>query len=108
MDRRLEWIVSNGTFAAVLYFALVDQVGWLQYALVAWVWSMLVMTVWAIPAGSASRRVAPVRVPPIGAMTFDFGVLAALFLAHWYWTAFAYAAICGCLALIDARTTSRP
>ena len=89
-------------------FALVDQVVWLQYALVAWVWWTLALSVWAIPEGSASRHLAPARVPPIGAMTFDLGVLAALFLTHWYWTAFAYAATRGCVALIEARTASRP
>jgi hypothetical protein len=107
MDRRLEWIVWNGAFAAALYFGIVDQVGWVQYALIGFVWLMLAVSLWAIPEGSAARRIAPTAVPPICVMAFDFGVLAAMFLAHWYWTAFAYAATRGCFALIEARRTSR-
>jgi hypothetical protein len=108
MDRRLEWIVWNGAFAAALYFAIVDQVGWVQYAITAFVWLMLGISLWAIPEGSAARRIAPTAVPPICVMAFDLGVLAAMFLAHWFWTAFAFAATRGCLALIEARRTSRP
>jgi hypothetical protein len=108
MDRRLGWIVGNGAFAAALYLALAEQIAWVQYGLIAVVWWMLVKTLWVIPDGPASRRIAPVAVPPLCGMVFDLGVLAALFLAHWHWTAFAYAATCGCLALIDARRTSRP
>ncbi len=108
MDRRWEWIVGNGAFAAALYFALVAQADWVQYGLIAAVWSMLLRTLWVLPDGSAARRVAPSAVPPPVSLVFDLGVLAALFLARWHWTAFAYAATCGCLALIDARRTSRP
>jgi hypothetical protein len=107
MDRRLEWIVGNGAFAAALYLALVDQVDWIQYALIAVVWWLLVKAVWVTSDGAA-RRTTPSAVPPLCAMVYDLGVLGALFLAHWHWTAFAYAATCGCLALIDARRTSRP
>jgi hypothetical protein len=41
-------------------------------------------------------------------MVFDLGVLASMFLAHWYWTACAYAAYCGCLVLVQARSTTKP
>ena len=108
MDRRLDWIVWKGLFAAALYFAIIEQVGWVQYALSAFVWSMLIVNLWATPQGSALRQSAPAGVPQVYAMTFDLGVLAAMFLAHWYWTAFAYAATCGCLALIQFRRTSKP
>ena len=108
MDRRLDWIVWKGLFAAALYFAIIDQVGWVQYALSTVVWSMLIVSLWAAPQGSAVRWVAPTMVPQAYVMIFDLGVLAALFLAHWYWTVFAYAATCGCLALIESRRTSRP
>ena len=107
MDRRLDWIVWKGLFAAALYFAIIEQVGWVQYALSAFVWSMLIVSLWATQ-GSALRRVSPSTVPQAYVMTFDLGVLAAMFLAHWYWTVFAYAATCGCLALIESRRTSRP
>jgi UDP-N-acetylmuramyl pentapeptide phosphotransferase/UDP-N-acetylglucosamine-1-phosphate transferase len=107
MDRRLEWIVGNGAFAVALYFALVEQVDWIQVALIGVVWWLLLKTLWVIPDGAKVRRLAPAAVPPLGGMAFDLGVLAALFLAHWHWTAFAYAATCGCVALIDARRPSR-
>jgi hypothetical protein len=107
MDRRLDWIVWKGLFAAALYFAIVEQVGWVQYALSAIVWSMLIVSLWTAPQGSASRRIATISVPQVYVMIFDLGVIVAMFLAHWYWTAFAYAATCGCLALIQARRTSR-
>jgi hypothetical protein len=41
-------------------------------------------------------------------MTFDLAVLIAMFAAHWYWTAFAFALSRGCLALAQARATSKP
>jgi hypothetical protein len=40
-------------------------------------------------------------------MLFDLGVLAVMFVAHWYWTAFAYAAMSGCAVLIRERTPSK-
>jgi hypothetical protein len=116
MDRQLDWIIWKGAFAGGLYFAVVGQVPWVQYALIAFVWWMLASTVTALLPGSASRRIVPPAVPQLNAtaipkasaMAFDLGVLASMFLAHWYWTACAYAAYCGCLALIQARSTSKP
>ena len=95
--------MQRGALAVALYFALAAGVGWLHYGIAAWVWSMLALTVWTVPA-AASRRAA--AVPPIATTAFDLAVLAALFLAHWYWTAFAFAAWCGCLAIMQARRTS--
>lgn len=107
MDRRLDWIAWKGLFAAALYFAIIEQLGWVQYALSAFVWSMLVISLWSTPPGSALRQSPPAGVSQVYVMAFDLGVLVAMFLAHWYWTAFAYAATRGCLALIEARRTSR-
>jgi hypothetical protein len=39
-------------------------------------------------------------------MTFDLAALGSMFLAHWYWTAFAYAAACGFAALFRGRAAS--
>jgi len=39
MDRRLDWIVSNGVLAAGLYFAVVAQAPWVQYAIAAFTWA---------------------------------------------------------------------
>jgi hypothetical protein len=115
MDRRLDWIMWKGTFAVALYIAVVGQVPWVQYALIAFVWWMLASTATALLPGSASRRiirpavpqVTAAAIPHVSSMVFDLGVLASMFLAHWYWTACAYAAYCGCLALVQARATSK-
>ena len=116
MDRRLDWIMWKGAFAAALYIAVVGQVPWVQYALIAFVWWMLASTATALLPGSASRPIVPpvvpqlsaTAIPHVSAMVFDLGVLGSMFLAHWYWTACAYAAYCGCLALVQARSTSKP
>jgi hypothetical protein len=116
MDRRLDWIMWKGTFAAALYFAVVGQVPWVQYALIAFVWWMLAGTATALLPVPGSRRVVPpavpqlhaIAIPQVSAMAFDLAVLASMFLAHWYWTACAYAAYCGCLVLVQARSTSKP
>jgi len=107
MDRRLDWIVSKGGFAAALYFGFVEQIQWLQYALTAFIVWMFASGLYAVMDGRASRRFAPPAVSPMCAMTFDLAVLASLFLAHQFWTAFTYAAACGCLALAQARATSK-
>jgi len=106
MDRRLGWIVWKGAFAVALYCAVIEQIYLLQYALVAFVWYMLATTLAALLDGPATRPIEALPVPLASAMAFDLGVLATMFLAHWYWTAFAYAVSCGSLALIQARRTS--
>ena len=108
MDRRIDWIVANGAFAAALYFGIVEQVDWLHYGLAAYVWWMLLSCVAALPKGSLVRGVASGGVSQLCVAAFDLGVLAAMFLAHWYWTAFAYAAYCGCSALVQSRSISKP
>lgn len=107
MDRRLDWIVSNGVLAAALYFAVVLQVEWVQYAITAFAWSMLANCAAALLGDLRSR---PILLPAIAhaqAMLFDLAVLAVMFAAHWYWTACAYAAMSGCVMLIRERTTSK-
>jgi hypothetical protein len=106
MDRRLEWIAAKGGLAAALFFAFVEQVQWVQYALAAWILWMFAAGLYALADGRIPRRIAP-PVPPICAMTFDLAVIASLFLARQYWTAFTYAAACGCVALVQARATSK-
>jgi len=46
-------------------------------------------------------------MPPTAAATFDLAAIGSMFLAHWYWTAFAYALACGCAALVHARMASK-
>jgi hypothetical protein len=107
MDRRLDWIASNGVFAAGLYFAIVAQVGWAQYAITAFTWWTLANCATALIGGPGSRPVNLPTAPPLQAMVFDLGVLAVMFGAHWYWTAFAYAMMSGCAMLIRERTPSK-
>jgi hypothetical protein len=108
MDRRLDWITRNGTFGAALCLATIGDFGWLQYSIAGFVWWTLAISLWTLPEGASSRLVAPTVVPLGSAMTFDLAVLASMFLAQWYWTAFAYAISCGCFALAQARATSKP
>jgi hypothetical protein len=103
MDRRIDWIVRNGAFAAALYFSLAHDVAWMMYGIAGFVWWTLATNVWALPVPSPSRPLLTTMVPPSCTMAFDLAVLAAMFLAHWYWTAFAYALSCGCLAVAQAR-----
>jgi len=103
MDRRLEWIGRQGALAAALYLAIVGQVDWLQYAVTAIVWWTLAVAVWTVPDARARSMAVPGLAPRASAMAFDLAVLAAMFLAHWYWTAFAYAMACGCAALNQSR-----
>jgi hypothetical protein len=107
MDHRLDWIVRKGGLAAALYFAIVGHADWLQYLVTAWVWWTLAVSLWVAPADPRSGAFAPNAIPRASAMAFDLAVLASMFLAHWYWTAFAYAAACGCIALTQARAARK-
>ena len=108
MDRTVDWIVRKGVLAIALYFAIVGGLDWLQYAIAAYVWWPLAANLWSVPAGAQWREHAypPAGIPPTAAATFDLAALGAMFLAHWYWTAFAYAAACGFAALFRGRAAS--
>ena len=106
MDRRLEWIAAKGGLAAALFFAFAEQVQWIQYAVTAYILWMFATSLYAVTDGRIPPRIAP-AVPPICAMAFDLSVIASLFLARQFWTAFTYAAACGFLALVQARSTSK-
>lgn len=116
MDRRLDWIVRNGAFAAALYFAMVMHVDWLVYAIAGFVWWTLAMSVRALPDAPQSRSItatavsqaSTMAVSQASTMAFDLAVLGSMFVAHWYWTAFAYALSCGCVAVVQARAISKP
>ena len=108
MDLRMYWIVRNGAFAAALYFAMVEHVGWLMYAIGAFAWWQLASSAWAMSDPSSSPAPAETAAPFASRTVFDAAVLVSLFAAHWHWTAFAYAMSCGCSAMIQARATSKP
>ena len=58
MDLRMYWIVRNGAFAAALYFAMVEHVGWLMYAIGAFACWQLASSAWAM-ADPATQKTAP-------------------------------------------------
>jgi hypothetical protein len=108
MDRKAVWIVRNGAFAAALYFAMVEHVGWLMYAIGAFAWWLFASAAWAMSDPSTSPPAGETDAPLACRTVFDAAVLASLFAAHWYWTAFAYALSCACSAMVQARATSKP
>lgn len=108
MDRRIVWIVRNGAFALALHFAMVEHVGWLMYAIGALAWWTLAKAAWAVSDPSSPPQPVPADAPLASALVFDLAVLASMFVAHWYWIAFAYALSCGCSAMVQARATSKP
>ena len=63
MDRRLDWIASNGVLAAALYFAVVAQVPWVQYAITAFTWWMLANCATALLGDFRSRPIGPPTGP---------------------------------------------
>lgn len=108
MDRRLDWVARKGVLAIALYFAIVGGIGWLQYAIAAYVWLPLASNLWSVASGGAWRSIARTGVRPTASATFDLAVLGSMFLAHWYWTACAYAVACGFAALTQAHAPSKP
>jgi hypothetical protein len=107
MDRRLEWIVQKGALAVALHFAVLGQLEWLQYAITAVVWWTLAAALWLAPGERTPRAPMPVSMPLASVMAFDAAILASMFVAHWYWTAFAYAASCGLAALALVRAAKQ-
>jgi len=107
MDLRMYWILRNGAFAAALYFAMVEHVGWLMYAIGAFAWWQLASSAWAMADPATPPAPAETAAPFASRTVFDAAVLVSLFAAHWHWTAFAYAMSCGCSAMIQARATSK-
>ena len=107
MDRRPDWLVLNGALAAALYFAIVVQIPSLQYAITAFAWWTLAGSLAALFGDPRSRPLALPAIGQVQSMVFELAVLAAMFAAHWYWTACAYAATCGCAALIRERAAGK-
>jgi hypothetical protein len=108
MDRQLLWIIRNGAFAIALYFALVERVGWLMYAVGGFVWWLCATAAWTMSDPASPSSTATTDAPLATRTAFDAAVLVAFFSAHWYWTAFAYALACACAAMNEARATSKP
>ena len=107
MDRRTVWIMRNGPLAVALYFAMVEHVCWLMHAISAFAWWSLAIAAWAMSAPSPLAAKPRAEAPPASTMAFDLAVLGAMFVGHLYWTAFAYALSCGCVALLASRAPSK-
>lgn len=107
IDRRINWIVRNGLLALALYFATVEHVEWLAYAIGACAWWSFAIAAWTAADPSAVRPGLALDAPLACAMAFDVAALGAMFVAHWYWTAFAYAMSCGFSAMIQARAVGK-
>jgi len=103
MDQRFDWILRNSVLAVALYFTIVEHVGWLQYAITVFSWGMLGLSLWGVREGRLKRWNTNRLVPPASAMAFDLALVAAMFLAQWYWTVFAWALSRGCDAVAQAR-----
>jgi hypothetical protein len=93
----------SGAFALVLYLAVGEQIEPLALPVVGFVWTLFALNAAALFSGGAARHPAA----SFAWTVFDIAVLAALFLAGWFWTAFAYAGSCGCAQLAGARAAGR-
>lgn len=107
MDRRINWIARNGALALALYLASVEHLAGIAYGISAFAWWSFATTAWSAADPAPSKPSARLDVPLTSAMAFDLAVLGAMFIAHWYWTAFAYAMSCGFSAMVQARAISK-
>ncbi len=108
MDRLTIRILVSGAFALALYLAIGERIDFMAAPVIGFVWTLFALHASTLMTGGQSTYPA---IPPgshLKWMLFDIAALAALFLAGWYLTAFAYAASCGCAQLINARAASRP
>ena len=78
MDRQLLWIIRNGAFAIALYFALVEHVGWLMYAVGGFVWWLCATAAWTMSDPSSPSSAATTDAPLATRTAFDAAVLVAL------------------------------
>jgi hypothetical protein len=107
MDRLTTRIVVSGAFALALYLAIGERLEFMALPVIGFVWTLFALHASSLMTGAHSTYPASPPTAHFPWMLFDLGVLAALFLAGWYLTAFAYAASCGCAQLINARAASR-
>jgi len=107
MDRLTTRIVVSGAFALALYLAIGERVDFMALPVVGFVWTLFALHASALMSGGSSTYPASTARGQFPWMLFDLCVLAALFLAGWYLTAFAYAGSCGCAQMINARAASR-
>jgi hypothetical protein len=107
MDKHSKRILVSGAFAAALYLSLGERVDFMMLPVVGFVWTMFVLHAAMLSTGGRATFPASRMGPAVPWMLFDIGVLAALFLSAWYWTAFAYAGSCGCAQLIESRAADR-
>lgn len=107
MDRLTTRILVSGAFALALYLAIGERIDFMAFPVIGFVWTLFALNAATLSSGGDSTYPASTNKAHLPWMLFDIGVLAALFLAGWYLTAFAFAASCGCAQLINARAASR-
>ncbi len=107
MDKQTKRILVSGAFALALYLSIGERIELMALPVIGFVWTLFVLHATALSTGGRTTYTAAARDPHLPWMVFDIGVLAALFLSAWWWTAFAYAGSCGCAQLISARAAGR-
>ena len=96
MSRLNIWILSNSAFAAALYLAIFEEIPWLRYVVITFIWFMLLAYT---PALLSSDLVEKMRgktspVPMWVVHSLDLIFFSLMLLANWYITSAAYALSC--------------
>lgn len=105
MSTRLNWIASNVAFGLVLYLALIVGVSWAQYAIIPFIWVMLLLYM-VVFFDESSRKKFAGRVQPVPrwvSFMVDVAFLAMLLFAEWFVTAAVYAISTALVEAIYAR-----
>ncbi len=103
MDQHTKRIMVSGAFALALYLSIGERIELMALPVIGFVWTLFALHATTLSTGGRRTYPASAAGTRVPWMVFDIGVLAALFLSAWYWTAFAYAGSCGCAQLITAR-----
>jgi hypothetical protein len=107
MDKQTRRILVSGAFALALYLSIGERIEFMALPVMGFVWTLFALHATALSTGGRASYLDAPQSAHLRWMIFDIGVLAALFLSAWYWTAFAYAGSCGCAQLISARTAGK-
>jgi TPR repeat protein len=91
-------VVQNGLFALALYFSVFEDVVWLRYLTIAFIWFMLATYLAAVTSKDIDefRKRKHNQLPKWLKYTLDLTFFSVLMFAEWYLTAAAYAASCIC------------
>lgn len=92
--------LSNCAFLIALFFAIFEEVIWLRYLVIVFVWLMLASYAAALLRNDlAEKLIGKMRASPSWPSNlFDLACFGVMLFAGWYLTATAYAISCACLA----------